>query len=405
MNQLFSIIRFFKLQTPPEITKTASIIKYYLSREGRKYLRRDLQAQLLYLKNNEYGIPEPLINYTIFRFWIYPSYWRYQFTKILRLLGLWYPESRLKNSQRRYLTGRPDPLAGMGHQLSNWNAALIYSRKYNLQFVHQPLSIAGGYNWEEFLDFGNGELIYDEIINDKSIKKVNLPRVRWIKEDKVGQHILSEIINFAYPDSNILFQLTSDCTAPNVYDHTPSSQILRMKYWNARAKNPINSDFKKDGLNIACHVRRGDIVTTKSEDVNLQKRWIDNSYFIKIVNTIERLLSEHKIYIHVFSQGARENFRDFEKLNNVVYHLDEAQYKTFHSMVVADILLLSPSSFSYKAGMISSGIKIARYPWWHEIPDNSEWIRSDENGNFNTYPLIERYSKQSNATIDPKTVQ
>ena len=61
-------------------------------------------------------------------------------------------------------------------------------------------------------------------------------------------------------------------------------------------------------------------------------------------------------------------------------------------MVVADILILSPSSFSYKAGIISRGIKIAKYPWWHEIPNNSEWLRSDEDGNFNPYPILEKYS-------------
>ncbi|MEQ8755152.1 MAG: hypothetical protein RID09_16770 [Coleofasciculus sp. G1-WW12-02] len=375
-----------------KIIKPLFTLKYYLSKEGIKYLLRDIKGQILYLRNNDYGIPEPLINYTPFRFWIYPSYWRYLLAKFLKKLGLWHPESHIKNIQRRYLTGRPDSLAGMGHQLSNWNAALIYSMKYDLKFVHQPLLTAGGYNWEEFFNFGDGEVVYDEIIKDQTVKIVKLPRVRWIKEDDYGQYVIGEIIKSAYPGSHILFQLQSDCTAPNVYDHTPSSEILRLKYWNSRAKNPVECNFKDDGLNIACHVRRGDIVTTNDENVNLRKRWLENSYFIKIVKTITTLLSDKKCYINVFSQGVKENFQDFDQLDNVVYHLDEDQFKTFHSMVVADILILSPSSFSYKAGIISRGIKIAKYPWWHEIPNNSEWLRSDEDGNFNPDPIIERYS-------------
>ncbi|MEQ8995314.1 MAG: hypothetical protein RID53_02280 [Coleofasciculus sp. B1-GNL1-01] len=375
-----------------KIIKPLFTLKYYLSREGIKYLLRDIKGKFLYLRNNDYGIPEPLINYTPFRFWIYPSYWRYVLTKSLKNLGLWHPESHLKNSQRRYLTGRPDPLAGMGHQLSNWNAALIYSMKYDLKFVHQPLVTAGGYNWEEFFNFGDGEVVYDEIIKDQTVKIVKLPRVRWIKEDDYGQYVIGEIIKSAYPGSHILFQLQSDCTAPNVYDHTPSSEILRRKYWNTRGKNPVECDFKDDGLNIACHVRRGDIVTTNDENVNLRKRWLENYYFIEVVNTIKTWLPDKTCYIHIFSQGVKDNFQEFDQLNNVVYHLNENQFKTFHSMVVADILILSPSSFSYKAGIISRGIKIAKYPWWHEIPNNSEWLRSDEDGNFNPYPILEKYS-------------
>ena len=100
--------------------------------------------------------------------------------------------------------------------------------------------------------------------------------------------------------------------------------------------------------------------------------------------------------IHIFSQGNIVDFREFEKLENVVYHLDEDEYQTFHSMIVADILILSPSSFSYFAGLISKGLKIAKYPWLHEIPEDSEWIHSDENGNFNPRALIERFCKISN---------
>lgn len=334
-------------------------IKYYLTKEGRAHLIRYLKAQIPYVTNNEYGFPEPIINYTILRFWIYPSYWRYLFIKILRQIGLYYPAPKFSDSQRRYITGQPHPYAGIGHQLANWNAALVFATQYNLQLVHQPLSTASGNNWEEFLDFGNGEMQYQEIIKDKSIKKVNLPRIRWIEEDLYGHQVINEIINYTYPESNILFQLASDCTAPNVYDHTTTSPILRNKYWNTRAKSPIDSDYKTDGLNIACHVRRGDIVTTNN-DPNLRKRWLDNTYFLKIINKITPLLTAYKIYIHIFSQGEIGDFRDFEVLNNVIYHINEDQYKTFHSMIIADILILSPSSFSYKAGMISSGISTLR---------------------------------------------
>ncbi len=88
MNKLVVVESLFS-KLPPSIRKNILTLKCYLFSEDRKYLIRDLKSHLLYVRNNEYGIPEPLINYTVLRFWIYPSYWHYQLTKILRIFGLW----------------------------------------------------------------------------------------------------------------------------------------------------------------------------------------------------------------------------------------------------------------------------------------------------------------------------
>jgi hypothetical protein len=47
---------------------------------------------------------------------------------------------------------------------------------------------------------------------------------------------------------------------------------------------------------------------------------------------------------------------------------------TFHRMATADVLLTSPSSFSFNAGLVNPGIKLARSPWWHEIPQGDGWL-------------------------------
>lgn len=333
-----------------------------------------------------------LIAHSIFRFWIYPSYWRYLFTKFLKKFCLWQPKIRMETSHSRYLTGVPNPYAGIGHQLCNWNAALIFASKYNLNFVHHPLiSKLKESKWEEFLGFGEGELLYEDVINKKSIKIVKLPRVRWNTNDTKGHFIVSEIINYAYPGSNILFYIAND---QSVYDYTIVKDILRTKYWNNKKKNFLKCDFRQDKLNIAVHIRRGDILQMNKKDKNFQQRWLDNTYFINIINTIKSQIYDN-IVIHIFSQGKIADFSDFEKIGNVVYHLDEDEYKTFHNMILADILIVSPSSFSYFAGIISPGLKIAKYPWLHELPEDSEWIRSDENGNFNPAALMKRFGKIS----------
>jgi hypothetical protein len=45
---------------------------------------------------------------------------------------------------------------------------------------------------------------------------------------------------------------------------------------------------------------------------------------------------------------------------------------------LADILITSPSAFSYMAGILCNGLKLANYPWWHDIPERDDWIRVEE---------------------------
>ena len=345
----------------------------------------------LWYVEDEYGHTESIIERTIFRFWFYPSYWYYLLNKYFRIFEVKEDSNHQnQNNFTHYLTCIIPHHPGIGHQLACWNTALIFSLKYNLKFVHYPLSL----KWENFLGFGDGELNYFEVANNQSIKVVNLPRIRRIDEkDNLGHDTLTGIINSERCHSkNILFQLDINHFA---YDQTSTAEIIRNKYWKAREKNPIDIYLRKDRLNIACHIRRGDILNINDKSEEFKNRWLGNEYFIKIIQKIKSVLTNRDIDIHLFSQGDIADFSDFKKLGNVLYHLDEDVHQTFHGMVISDILILSPSSFSYKAGMISKAIKIAKYPWWHEIPENYEWLRSNEEGDFNVYPIIDRYSKSS----------
>jgi hypothetical protein len=367
-----------------------------------KKIKYELKMFLFYNDDNIFGFPEPRVDRTIFRFWRYPAYIKYLFLRFLNKTRLY--SSPTSTNHHRYLTAISSPYVGVGHQLANWNATLIYSIKYNLKFVHHPLWGIEGYplggqtgeKWNNFLGLGEGEIHYNKIINEKSLKRVNLPVIHWHREDKIGEFIVNQIIDTTYSCDNILFHLTSDIVDPCVYDHTSTADILRVKYWSARDREPIVSDFNNDRLNIAVHIRRGDIMKMNTNNKNTNERLLSNSYFIKIIKNIQQILSFKTINVHIFSQGNYSEFNEFDKnLDNVFYHLNEDEFKTFHSMVIADILLLSPSSFSYFAGIISKGIKIAKYPWWHEIPENSEWIRSDIMGNFNTSSIIQRFASNS----------
>ena len=43
-------------------------------------------------------------------------------------------------------------------------------------------------------------------------------------------------------------------------------------------------------------------------------------------------------------------------------------------MILAEELVMGPSGFSYLAGILSEGQKLARAPWWHHLPGLPDWI-------------------------------
>ena len=78
--------------------------------------------------------------------YIYRSYWHY----------LFHPRHQTEclPNDKSYYTARPNPDAGIGHQMANWIAGYWYAQQFNLNFAHLPFSNP---IWEEFLGFGEGE--------------------------------------------------------------------------------------------------------------------------------------------------------------------------------------------------------------------------------------------------------
>ena len=316
-------------------------------------------------------------------YWFYSAYRKYRSNK------KYYDQKTLihaSDKKNRFLTIIPHQGAGIGHQLANWNAALILAQKFNLTFVHHYFNSQG---WEEFLGFGMGEIKYEDVVRNKKIKIVNLP---WIKStDDQGFQLLNTIIHKVYPEENILFHLE---TNQNFFDQTQASETLRTKYFNYKKIKPAFCYFDSNRLNIAVHIRRGDIVAMKNNnEEGGKKRWVEYTYFLTILKTIYDCYDKQQIATHIYSQGNENDFADFSLLPGVVFHINDDVYSTFHHLVMADILVTSPSSFSYKAGLISKGIKIAQYPWWHHIPEDNEWIRSSAEGEFNKVSLLSKYTK------------
>jgi hypothetical protein len=142
-------------------------------------------------------------------------------------------------------------------------------------------------------------------------------------------------------------------------------QFIKRCFWENKDRNV----YKNNKKNVAIHIRRsnphdfgqaGQRVTTSDE------------YYLNIMWIIRTMHNNTDILFHIFSQGNLDDFSVY-KSDDVVFHINEDVEPTFIYMVAADILITSPSSFSYVAALISDG-EIYFKEFWHK--PRSHWIIS-----------------------------
>jgi hypothetical protein len=114
---------------------------------------------------------------------------------------------------------------------------------------------------------------------------------------------------------------------------------------------------------VAVHIRK-----QNTED-NHTLGVYNDVYFLNTIDYIRSTYTDKTIF-HIYSQGDEKNFLHF-KNEDVVLHLNEPIESTFYSMVTAQILVMSKSSLSYTAAMLSDGI-VYYLPFWHKPA--SSWL-------------------------------
>ena len=143
-----------------------------------------------------------------------------------------------------------------------------------------------------------------------------------------------------------------------------------------------------DGINVAIHIRRCsthknidiqahhdgiDIKNSKVELLStLSNRFLPDSYYLDIIQKIKLDPQYTKpLRFYIFSEGKKEDFEQFAGVKGIKLCLNESVSDTFSNLVHADILVTSPSSFSYVAALLSTGIVYAK-TFWHR--NASHWI-------------------------------
>lgn len=272
---------------------------------------------------------------------------------------------------------------GIGHQFQNWLVGYLLANKYGLTFVHSPF--CGNITepqidtpvqqWEKFLGFGRGFIVESQLLPD--IERVVLPLIRWDEStwDSVTcDHPIWKNIIKKRRNDNVLFECAKDQFIGLGWKHL-DAKTLQANYQHSRITWPMTTCFDQNKLNVAIHIRRGDV----TEHGQYRIRWVADYVYKKVMDQINSAFSN--VAFHVFSDGTQQDLSEFIR-DNTTIHSRSNIFNTFHQMVSADIFMPGQSAFSVLAGHLCKGTLLARSwsPMWNNFPKNNHFAVVDQEG-------------------------
>ena len=146
---------------------------------------------------------------------------------------------------------------------------------------------------------------------------------------------------------------------------------MRRKYYcnSGPARNRI--------ISVAVHLRRGDVTPVH------RPRFTANAAVLETTRRVTALLEkhgqEHAVSLH--SEGVPGDFAEFGDSGVALFVNGDAIW-TMRQLIEADVLIMSKSSFSYAAALISDGLKLYE-PFWHS--PLTGWITRNQKGRFDEH--------------------
>ncbi len=277
------------------------------------------------------------------------------------LAPLLFPAQKARARRREmYITtvGKND---GAGAQIQAVFSTMLFAQMQGFTYVHTPFTaiehadnpLHWASQWETFMGLGYGEMPVEAL--PPETKRVQLASIGRLLGRAGTLYLVPHCHPYAdaFPDQYILLK-----------------ERFSQKYHHVPKNVPHFNDPTR--CNVAIHIRRGD-VTPKTHPL----RYTADSYNLTVLEKIQTVLRGLGIdpLIHVYSQGAVENFSEYAR-REMCLHINESAFATFHAMVTADILVMSKSSFSYSAALLSTGI-VFYQKFWHT--PLREWINTENN--------------------------
>jgi len=252
----------------------------------------------------------------------------------------WNPNTK-KNQILMTIEGKTD---GFGSQLQAYFSLMAYCKYKDYEYIHNP--------------------IYRMHHNDKNMENYPTYMNNFIHIESKYRSI-SQLSNY---ETTILHKMKE---GPFVHGSLHTEYFYNQEFLKDIktiyfTKEKPSLSYYENSKNLAIHIRRGDVTASKYPN-----RYISNQVYIDLLKQLDNQFNLQNYQIHLFSQGEYNDFIDIIESfpNNLFYfHLNEGIQETFHALVMADILILSKSSFSYCAGLLNSKMVIANLitKWWHK---------------------------------------
>lgn len=219
---------------------------------------------------------------------------------------------------------------GFGAQYQRIIYNYIDAKNNNLEFLYTPFKCIEH-------NYDNNPNFIDEIENLINLKNN-------IKNYCNNSNVNVLMYNYGKFENNIDNNINSN-----------HMKFIKNCFWENKNKNVFNNNK----INIAVHIRRGDV-----SDIINKERYLPDKYYLNIINIIINKYKDKQLLFHIYSEGKIEDFEIYKNADTKL-HINEDICKTFIQLVAADILVMSKSSFSYVAALLSDG-EVYYKKFWHK---------------------------------------
>ena len=239
------------------------------------------------------------------------------------------------------ITNLVNPNDGFGENYKTIIMTLAYAEFHSDVYVYSPLTKLC-HNYDEDPEFDN-----------KKEEMINLRQCFHPATEK--SQIISKPNLLHFFDNHLDFFMKSE------------TRKFIKKQFKEKNRNPYFGTPYEDKFNIAIHIRRpnqfdrnffSDPANETKEHIKLAGLDVPVDFYLLLIKQL--LQSFSNSVIHIYSQ-LTHNQSEFEMYNSlggerIVMHLDEELNATFTGMVYANLLLMSPSSLSYTAALLSDNL-------------------------------------------------
>jgi hypothetical protein len=167
---------------------------------------------------------------------------------------------------------------------------------------------------------------------------------------------------------------------------------------------------RSEVFRLAIHVRRGEVYAFETA------RMLPNSFYVGCASRVAAMLEklgipfvcelyteevtkrfevtpdhhgvEGRISENVTFEPGMNQLEDFDVLPNLVRYINGDPIETLGRMATADALIMSRSSFSYVAAILSQNCTVICYPFWHSAME--EWLVPGADGTLDEGELAGR---------------